>query len=74
MRYLELISLGILFFAAAALGQSQSKADNSNAASAAAIAGSKEDPKPSSAAQSSLPHIAADATASTRKVVRARPT
>jgi mono/diheme cytochrome c family protein len=45
MRYLELISLGILFFAAAALGQSQSKADNSNAASAAAIAGSKEDPK-----------------------------
>jgi len=45
MRYLELTSLGILFFAAAALGQSQSKADNSNAASAAAIAGSKEDPK-----------------------------
>jgi len=45
MRYSELISLGILFFAAAALGQSQSKADNSNAASAAAIAGSKEDPK-----------------------------
>src|SRR5579864_1472485 len=45
MRYRTSIALEILFFAAAALGQSQNKADNSNAASAAAIAGSKEDPK-----------------------------
>jgi mono/diheme cytochrome c family protein len=45
MRYLELFSLGILFLAATAFGQSTSATNNSAGPGAAAIAGSKEDPK-----------------------------
>ena len=45
MRYLELTSLGILFFAAIGFGQPPSAANNPNSPGAAAIAGSKEDPK-----------------------------
>ncbi len=44
MRYRKSISLQILFLSSMALGQSPSAADKSTAASAAAIAGSKENP------------------------------
>src|SRR5580704_53455 len=44
MRYRKSIGLHTLLFAATALGQSPSAADKSTAASAAAIAGSKENP------------------------------
>jgi cytochrome c oxidase cbb3-type subunit 3 len=45
MPYRKLIGLSILLITATALAQSQGNADKSNAASAAAIAGSKENPE-----------------------------
>jgi len=45
MRHRKSIVLQILLFSSTAFSQSQKPADNSTAASAAAIAGSKEDPK-----------------------------